>query len=723
MKRTSPDRMMFHEFEWVRPFEIENVQEMFVHLSSFSPQVPIALEARGHKGRVRFYIGVDRQYVKKIRSVMVAHGDIRFVDVPPDARLPVVAAQQLKLSRPTLALNTKLASATIRAVLAALLHVRGNEQAVMQIILGNGYAPAPVPHHLPDPHASWLQVAFGNVEQATADSRSAVKEKISQHGFSAVIRLGSSGSPVTAPSNILNIISALRTLNSAGVTIQSVAEKANNLNTAKVPWRIPMRLSVKELSCILPLPAGEANLPGVAGLHPKLVNAPHWLQPPPKTQDRTFALSPDGKKISISTRDLTEHCYVVGPTGSGKSTVLQNMILADIWAGRSVVSVDPKNDNNTEILARIPKWREEDVVVISIDPSSGAIHATGFNPLKLGKHQSPDLLADSVLSVLKNIFSDSWGVFTQRFLSHSIATLAQTKGANLLWLMPLLTDFSFRQKITSPITDVALRQFWAFFENMPESQRMTQLAPVLDRLSQLMLRPGIRNIIGQSKPSFSLDDVFTKKKIVLVSLNKGVSGPDASRLIGSLLVGSIWNRALAQASIPEHKRQFVSIYVDELQDYVSGMSADFANSLAQARGLNVGITMANQHLEQLPSVVRSGIMSNARSKICFGMSTADAKAFAETAPHLTHSDFQALPRYCIYANISQNGKSTGWFSGKTLPKSKAARNYKELREQALQRYGRPVAEVAKEYADLLGMSTPQAEPGADNGPIGRRKRK
>ena len=721
MKRLASENMKFFEFEWVRPFEIEDVQEMFVHLASFSPQVPIALEARGYKGRVRFYIGVDRQYIKKIRGVMAAHGDIRFVDVPQGARLPVIAAQQLRLSRPALALNTKLASATIRSVLAALLHVRGGEGTVLQICLGNGYSPQPVPHHLPDPHASWLSVAFGNVEQATADSRSAVKEKISSHGFCAAIRIGSTGTKITAQSNILNIVSALRTLNSAGVTIQTVTEKPENLNLVKVPWRFPLRLSVKELSCILPLPAGEANLPGVTGLHPKVVNAPYWLQPPPKTQDRTFAISPDGKKISISTQALTEHCYVVGPNGSGKSTVLQNMMMADIWAGRSVVSVDPKNDSNSAILSRIPPWREDDVIVIS--PTSNFTHATGFNPVMVSKNQNPDIVAASVLAVLKSVFEDSWGVYAQKYLSYGIATLTRTKGANLLWLPLLFSDSDFRQKIVSGITDIGIRQFWVSFEKMPEQQRLTQLASVLDKLAQLMLRPSIRNILGQSEPSFSLDDIFTKKKIVLVNLNIGVAGPDATKLIGALLVGSLWHRALAQASVPPEKRQYVGLYLDELQDFVSGMVGDFANSLAQARSMNLCITAANQHLEQLPKDVRSAIMTNARSKICFGMSKHDATAFAETAPNLTHYDYQMLPRYSVYVNLSQNGRSTGWFSGKTLPESKATRNGKELLEQSLLRYGRPIAEVEQEYRDLVGLSTPEGGAAAASGPIGRRKRK
>lgn len=151
---------------------------------------------------------------------------------------------------------------------------------------------------------------------------------------------------------------------------------------------------------------------------------------------------------------------------------------------------------------------------------------------------NPSLIADAILSVLKEIFSDSWGIYTQDVLTASLLTLVEAENATLLWLLPLLTDENFRRKITANIKDrMALKPFWDQFEALRDTEKRTQISPVLNKLRQLTLRPGLRNILGQAKPKFSLTDLFYKRRIVLVPLNKGITGGETSRLIGSLIVG------------------------------------------------------------------------------------------------------------------------------------------------------------------------------------------
>ena len=203
-----------------------------------------------------------------------------------------------------------------------------------------------------------------------------------------------------------SIVSAFKVLEAAGVRIREEAVKPSDLNTAHVPWHFPLQLSVKELANFLLLPAGEEELPGTPGLHPKLTLPPNWYRSPTNQKtDRSFAISMDAinpKRLSISPRDSLEHCHLIGPTGSGKSTAMLHLILADITSGRSVLVLDPKADLITSILERIPEGRTEDVVII--DPSDSC--PCGFNPLAFKEYGNPSLIADAILSVLKEIFSD-----------------------------------------------------------------------------------------------------------------------------------------------------------------------------------------------------------------------------------------------------------------------------------------------------------------------------
>ena len=704
---------------WTRPYKIEAVWEMLAHLAATSPRGAVVWEVRSKNGQVNYLLGVAERYIGNVEEAIKAHGNIQFHAMDESELTPVTTARQLRISHPTLSLKTDITGAVIRAGLAALTEDKGGTESVVQIVLGRGYAPSPVPTNLSDPNATWLQILLGDVQKASAESRKTVKEKAEQHTFQVVIRIGITGDNAFIRLN--SIMSAFKVLESAGVRIRTENVKPADLNTAHVPWHFPLILSVKELANFLLLPAGEEELPGTPGLHPKLTLPPSWYRSPTnKKSDRSFAISMDTinpKKLSISPRDCLEHTVCLGPTGSGKSTAILHMILADIKAGRSVLVLDPKADLVTDILMRIPEERVGEVVII--DPSDPC--PCGFNPLAFKDYGNPSLIADAILSVLKEIWSDSWGVRIADILNAALLTLTEVDNATLLWLPPLLTDDSFRHKITRQIKDkVALRPFWEQYDALTDAVRRVQVEPVLNKIRQFLLRPGLRNVLGQAKPKFSLTDLFYKRRIVLVPLNKGVSGGETSRLIGSLIVGLTWTLALSRAGITAEKRHIASIYIDELQDYLS-LPGDISDALAQARGLGVGLTLAHQYRDQLPLNIRSGIDANARNKIIFGLNSRDAKDMAAMAPELTAEDFMALPRYQIYASIQTNGRSTGWVQGKTLPPPPALRETAELKAMSQTAYGIPAEQIEKDYLNLFTVNNASAEnPGGVN--IGRRKK-
>jgi hypothetical protein len=713
--------LVFQEVHWQRPFEREDVQGGLIHKAGLSfPRGAIVWECRGNKNGARYLLGTEKNHAHKVREAMEPHGNIQFREA--SERRACKVAVQLKLSTPMLSLRTDCEEAAIRAALAAMEQAGKGDGLVLQIIMGRAYSPTPMPQQLPNPHASWLNVILGNVGTASPESRAAIKERLTLHGFDCCVRLGAN-----TQAGLNRMTSALRVLESPGVRLIVKPEDPAHLNECHIPWRFPLRLCVKELPHLMLLPAGKEDLPLVQGLHPKPLLLPRWYKNPAPSQDRTFAVSLDGtKNLSISPRDSLEHCIITGPTGSGKSTLMLWQAISDIRSGRSILLVDPKGDLASEIATHIPPEREDDVIYID----TNSVNPIGINPLYRA-NSNPTLVADAILAVFQNVYSENWGIRTLDVLSASLLTLAQVPGATLLWLPALLTDECFRRKITSQISDkVGLGPFWSNFNAMKPSEQRVEVAPAITKLRQFVLRPGLRNVLGQSAPKFDLADLFYKKRIVLLSLNKGTLGSESARLLGSLVVGLTWTLALERASLPQTQRHVTNIYIDELQDYLN-LPTDLSDALAQARGLGVSLTLAHQYRDQLPPDIRAGIDANCRNKISFGLQANDAKAYAGMAPELTPEDFMALPRYHVYANFNSGGKSTGWVSGKTFPPPEPTRIAAELYAKSMAKYGRPVEDVEAEYYRQLGYDTdggalPEpiaSEPGdVPTAPVGRRKK-
>ena len=707
-------QIVWRELHWQRPFELDAVYEALTHLASLTSRGFVVWEARAKGGRVRYLVGTSPKSVSRVQEVFRTHGSVTFTEAAP--RENVGNAVKLKISKPVLPLNTDTTAAMIRASLAAMTGGEADTETVVQIVLGAPVAPSTIPLNTVDPTASWIEAVLGNIPKATPELRRAIREKAEQHGIEATIRIGASGDHTNT--RLHNIISAMRTLESAGIHIRATREEPCNLDNAAIPWMLPLRLSVKELACFTLLPAGEEELCGVGGLYPKLLAPPKWYKEPTERSDRTFAVSdaePE-KRLSISPRDALEHTSLLGPTGAGKSTAMLNLILADIEAERSVLVVDPKANLVNDILARVPDERKSDVVVI--DPSDP--NPVGFNPLAL--RADPALTTDAILAVFQELFSQNWGIRSADILSGALLTLSQIKGANLLWLSPLLTDEAFRKRITRQIKDpISLEPFWRHYEEMRDAERRTEVAPVLNKLRQITYRRGLRNILGQSEPKFSPEELFTKRRIVLVPLNRGLIGAESARLLGSLLVSLTWTLALSRADVAPEKRHPVSIYIDELQDYLA-LPTSFSDALAQARGLGVGYTVAHQYRGQLPPDVRAGIDANCRSKVVFGLNSDDAKDMAAQAPELDALDFMTLPRYHIDTTFQSGGKSTGWISGRTLPPPEPLRMAAELKAESAQRYGVPAEQTEAELIRIFGADDTPSDPALDDTPIGRKER-
>lgn len=538
-------------------------------------------------------------------------------------------------------------------------------------------------------------------QAARGDTAARLGAKLREHGFRAVLRLGvraDSEPRRTALGQAL--LTALRSLRAPGSDITAGSERTDAFDAAVAPLRFTTNLSVSEVLALSGWPVGDDRYPGLPAAHPKL------LRPTRPATEGVFAQStaPGASvPVGIDSDARRYHAWVVGPTGTGKSVVLQRLIADDLRAGRSVVVLDPQATLVRDVLERIPAHRYEDMVVL--DPSQP--RPVGLNPLVV-PGTAPELVADGLLAVFRGLFGTSLGPRTTDVLHASLLTLASHGGASLTWLPRLLTDPAFRHGLTAQLDDaIGLGGFWAEYEAYSPQQQATVIAPTLSRLRQLLLRPSLRAVLEQVQPRFALSDVFTKPRVLLVPLNAALLGADAARLFGSLLVSSLWQHTLARGGVLAQQRRPVSIYLDEAQD-VLNLPIDIAEALARSRAMNVAWTLAHQYRAQFPSDLLPGIDANARNKIVFRLEPADAAVMATFAPELGAIDFQSLDRYEVYTRTLREGRVLPWVSARTLPPPPRCSNELDLRAASQARYGAlapdPEAAAATEPTPPAGRS-------------------
>jgi hypothetical protein len=523
------------------------------------------------------------------------------------------------------------------------------------------------------------------------------------------------GATATTPQReralILGVLAGIRAVEGAGVRLRLVRDNPVGINTARSPWRWPLRLNIGEVLTLSGWPVGDQQLPGVAPAHPRLVRASPEIKPQGRVMVQATAPG-DARLLGQSTRDALHGTQLIGRTGAGKSNLLLHLIAQDMKNGNGLVAVDPKGDLITAALQLVPQERRDDVVVI--DPTDRA--PIGLNPLSpLGG--DAELAVDGLLTVFHGLYPDAWGPRVRDVLHASLLTLARRPDVSLVMLPLLFTNDGFRRSITSGITDpIALGPFWHWFENLSGPERQQAIAPVLSRLRGLLMRPQIRAVLGQVQPKFDLMQAFTEKKIVLVSLAEGQLGPESSTMLGSLIVSRLWQTILMRSAVPQPQRHPVMIYVDEVQQYLH-LDTDIANVFAQSRSYGAAWTVAHQYIGQLPPLIRSGLQANARSRVVFNVSDEDARLLARGTPDLVAEDFSALGRYEVYASLLTNGEQTPYASGRTLPPAPAISSANELLRLSRQRYGRPLSEIEAGFAALLNPPQPPNEP------LGRRPRR
>lgn len=713
---TGRGAVRWRQIHFALPLEAEVAVTLLHRLVADASLGRIVLEARARVGRVAYLVGAASGQRLDDIVRQLAPGS-RVVPLAED-RQAVEQALSVSARRARLPLSGERLEAVARAVLAALAGTGSQEELVIQLQIGRRSRPSLWSGQQPQ---GWLELlGFASPPAPGSELVGQQRAQAAQHRAGVVLRLGVRAStPMRRRQLLESLLGALRLAESAGLAFRARSEAAWRLNHGQRPWRYPLTLTAHDLACVSGWPIGLGQLPAMPSRHPRFLPVPVW-----RDQQRVFArgvADQQDQRLGLSIRDALHHTVLLGPTGVGKSTAMLHLALADIRAGRSVLVIDPKAGLVDDLLARIPAERADDVVVI--DPSDA--RPVGLNPVACppGPRQAPEVVADAILAVFKQLFAESWGVRSEEILTASLLTLARTPGATLVDLPLLLTNPAIRRSIVGQHTDpLGTDQFWDTYEALSEGQRSQWIAPVLNKLQPFLIRTWLRTMLGQAEPSFDLSQLFTQRRIVLVALNKGLLGAEAARLLGSLIVGQLWPRILARAASRQAALPIVSVYIDEVQDYLA-LPGDLADALAQARSLGVAFHLAHQYRAQLPPGLRAGIDSNARNKIIFGLSASDAAELARQAPELESDDFQLLPRFQIYTRTLHQGQPQPWALARTLPPPPACSDPAQLRLRSSQRYGQDGAATEQQLrARLDGTSRSGRTTVTGEAVIGRRNR-
>ncbi|MBO2451664.1 type IV secretion system DNA-binding domain-containing protein [Actinomadura barringtoniae] len=403
-----------------------------------------------------------------------------------------------------------------------------------------------------------------------------------------------------------------------------------------------------------------------------------------------------------------EHTHLLGQTGVGKSTLLASMILADAHAGRGALVIDPKGDLIADILDRLPERAVGNTVVfdpLSSDPPPCINVLAGPDPA---------FAVESIVTTFRRCFSSAWGPRLDDLLRSACLTLTRTQGptATLAEVPRLLTDAEFRARLVGKLgpDNALLRGFWDTYEDQGPGGRAAMISPVMNKLRAVLLRPFVRQALSGSSSTVDLRRMLDGGGLVLARLPKGVLGEDATRLCGSLLLAHTWQAITPRALLPEAQRRDAAAYVDEAHNFLN-LPGSISDILAEARGYRFGLTLAHQHLTQLPTDLREALSADARNKLYFAVSPEDADRLAKPLePLVTAHDLSHLGGFQAVGRVMNGSTPTPAFTFRTRPLPEPVPGRAQaVRAASQQRYGAKTGPDARRFR----ARDPFSQPGED----------
>ncbi|MDR2540215.1 MAG: type IV secretion system DNA-binding domain-containing protein [Candidatus Peribacteria bacterium] len=371
----------------------------------------------------------------------------------------------------------------------------------------------------------------------------------------------------------------------------------------------------------------------------------------------------DKVRFGIKEEDKFRHMYIVGKTGTGKSTFISNMIISDMQAGNGLCVLDPHGELVDTIIESIPSHRINDVILFDVSDSEYPI---GFNLLQADNEDEKNRIASGVVSTFQKLFDNSRGPRLEYILRNVVLSIIDYPNATLMHILRVLTDKEFREEVISHVNDPVLLKFWNNeFNKRQDKQREEAVGPITNKVGQFLSSKLVRNIFGQPRTRLSIRKAMDEGKIILVNLSKGKIGEDNANMIGSLLVTKIQIDAMARAEIAAHLRRPFYLYIDEFQNFAT---RSFASILSEARKYKLSLIVANQYTSQLTEEIKDAIFGNVGTIVSFTLGYDDASVMTSQFKELIGvNDMISLPKYTAYTRLMIDGISSDPFSMKTLP--------------------------------------------------------
>ena len=500
----------------------------------------------------------------------------------------------------------------------------------------------------------------------------AIENKLSRMGFEVVIRiLSAAKEKEDAESNMRSLIASLNqfsTTNHNSFVTRIEAENPDALNDyicRSLDSKKSFILTTEELGTIYHFPLSHIDTPNISWVYSTKSEPPSDLP----TTNCTYIGETlfRNEKVKFGLRDGDDrlrHLYVIGKSGTGKSSLFISMLSQDIAKGFGVAVLDPHGDTIDQLLDRIPDNRVNDVIYF--DPSDTE-KPVSINLMEIENPSQKNLMASGLVSAIKQHFDFSWGPRLEYLLNYSILTLLDVPGTTMLGITRLLEDKNYQNFILHQVKDPVVKRFWEEeYKNMKGNQRLVTeaISPIQNKVNRFLASTTIRNILAQSKSTIDFWDAMNSDKIMLFNLSKGKIGTDNANLLGALIVSRIQFYALQRAHIPYEQRKPFYLYVDEFQNFATG---SFEEILSESRKYRLGLYLTHQFTAQLPEEVLDAVMGNVGTIMTFAVGAPDARDMArEFAPYFNEEDILSLERFEVYIKLMVDGMTSHPFSAKIL---------------------------------------------------------
>jgi hypothetical protein len=369
-----------------------------------------------------------------------------------------------------------------------------------------------------------------------------------------------------------------------------------------------------------------------------------------------------GTLFGIKQADRLSHMYVIGKTGTGKSTLLETLVMQDIAHGRGMMLIDPHGDLAERVARAVPAHRRGDVIYFNVpDPAQ----PFGYNPLKHVREDKIPLAASGLMEAFKKMWPDAWGVRMEHVLRHALLTLLEQPEATLGDILRLLDDKSFRSAAVGRLRNDQVRQFWITeYDHYPPRMKAEAIAPIQNKVGAFLADPTLRRILTSSAKPLQLRRIMDEGKILIVNLARGQVGEDTASLLGALLITTVALAAFSRAEVYETERRPFFVYLDEFQSFTT---RSLATMTAELRKYAIGVVASHQYLTQVEPPVIDAVLGNAGTIIAFRLGPPDAKALSGLFdPKFQATDLVNLPNHQIYLRLMIDGAPSQPFSAVTM---------------------------------------------------------